>query len=727
MKHKLSWLAMLLAFVMTSLSPAIVLETLAAGPYEHLILNQSEASALGLETVQITDNSSGDNIDVRGEYKGTSTFDKDMIISFTVAVSRLSPTADISYETALANCSLCANPGWGNCRKWGIGFEKPCYSRFEDGYINFGAYGIDRNRCWFGGTSVFSANSLKITTNSEKLDYGLTQDVWDEVKRKHDEFSNLIAHKIRTTYDPQTMTLTLAPLKSSYAPGESVIISGSVTNTFDSAPIAGAAVTIDIDGTPSSTTTNATGDFSAQFDIAADASSIGSYTITLTASSTGYPDVTEETYLTVEEVVIAVTVSTDKDAYAPGDTVVIQGLVTEGGAGVPGATVEITVVSQGTLSRSTDGSGSYRIEFQIPADAVPSTFNVSVTATTATATNTATANTTFSVGQTLTITITCDKDHYLIGDTVYCTMTINEPTNIPVAYADLTITKTYLATGRSSNLTGLSDALGENVWTFIWGEDVANPINEGKLKIEVTASKTGYTDGNTAITLSGCGDLVHSDIEDCLDCPEDCACGPAEACDPSSDYKNLTTMCSPKVAYVFISNGLGWYHEWWSSDDISGIRKKYNKWGYRVPASIHVTHFSEIAKYLSRPSTKALAYAGHGEEPGGTPTIGVAAARPSSGTILMKDQIAAGSRLQGGFLFRCQYESYAAKWIESQDKIEEIAYNRKEHPDLDYVYNFSCYSLDDDSLMNYLVKDTGKYWGYPGKLPGSASLIKRTK
>ena len=733
MKNRINLATILLAFMFTSLLLTIPAATSAAGPYEYLILNQSEASAMGLETVKIIDNSANDNIDVQGEYRGTSIVDQGMLIGFTAAISRLSPTDDISFDTALANCTLCANPGWGNCRVWSwynikTVFERPCLSRFEDGYIDFGVNGIFRNRGSIGGTSVFSANGLKITITSAKLDYHMSQEVWDEVKRRHNEFANLIAHKIRTTYDPQTIALTLTPLNSTYAPGETAVISGSVADTFDSTPLVGASITIDVSGTLLSTTANTTGNFSVQFDIPNAVSSVGTYPITVTASSSGYPDVSEATYLTVEEVVLEVTVSTDKDAYAPGDTVVIQGQVTEGGTAVLGATVEITVVSEGTLSRTTDGSGGYRIEFQIPADAVPSTFSVLVTATTVTASNPATANTTFTVGQTLTVTITCDKNHYLIGDTVYCTIKVNGAPNTPIPYADLTIKKTHLTTGRTINLTGLSDATGENIWTFTWGKDAAgHPINEGKLKIEVTASKSGYTDDDDTITLSGCGDLVHSDIEDCLDCPEDCACGPTETCDPSSDYKNQATMCSPMVAYVFISNGLGWYHEWWSSDDIRGIRKKYRKLGYRVPASIHVSHFSEIAPYLSRPSTKALAYAGHGEEPGGLPTIGVAAARPGSGTIIMKDAIAAGSRQDGGFLFRCQSESYAAKWVESQDKLEEIAYNRKEHPDLDYVYNFSCYSLDDDSLMNYLVKKKGTYWGYPGKLPGSSGLIKRTK
>lgn len=721
MRNRAKWLAIFVIFVLTSLSPATVLECSAAGPYEYLILNQSEAGALNLETIQITDNSAGGSIDVRGEYTSPCISDQpnQHIITFNVAVSRLSPTADISFDTALANCALCANPGWGNCRPWGIGFEKPCYTRFEDGYRDFGAYTIDRNFCRLGGTSVFSVNGLKIVVATEKLDYGLTQEVWDEVRNRHDEFANMIAHKIRTTYDPQTMSLSLVPLDSSYAPGESVVISGSVANTFDSAPIVGASITVDVSGPPLNTATNAAGDFSVQFDIPADISSVGTYPVTITASSGGYPDLTEETYFTVAEVVVGVTVSSDKDAYAPGETVVIDGYVTEDGVGVNGATVEITIASEGTFVKSTDGSGYYRYEFQVPVDATPSIFNVSVSAATASASTPATSNTTFTVGQELTPTISCDKDYYLIGDTVYCTIKVEGDLNTPIPYADLAIKTTYLGSGRTADLNGLSDASGENLWTFTWGEDAGgNPIAEGKLRIEVTASKDGYSEGVASLVLSGCGDLVHNEGEDCFVCAEDCACGPAESCDPSSDYKNPETMCSPKVACIFISKGLGWYHEWFASDDIRGIRKKYRKMGYKVTPNIYVNDINDVAKYLSRPSTKAIAYAGHGN---GGPRIEQVA------SVNIPSMIQFSNRSAGSFLFRCRYEIYPVKWVDLQDKIKAVAHEKASHPELDYAFMFSCHSLDDYSLRDYLLKSGGTYWGYQGTLPGNATLTKSIK
>jgi len=184
-------------------------------------------------------------------------------------------------------------------------------------------------------------------------------------------------------------------------------------------------------------------------------------------------------------------------------------------------------------------------------------------------------------------------------------------------------------------------------------------------------------------------------------------------------------MCSPKVAYIFISKGLGWYAEWWASDDIAGIRKLYSSMGYTVPPSIHVDHINDIAPYLSRPSTMAIAYAGHGEEPGGMPTIEVSAA--TSGDYSVKAAIAQTGKGDKGFLGVCQFGPYASKWVDSKGKLEKILADRVEHPNLDYVFMFSCYSLDNMSMRDYLLRSGGTYWGYKGKLPGNATLTKTLK
>ncbi|MDD5509253.1 MAG: hypothetical protein PHI12_00320 [Dehalococcoidales bacterium] len=213
--------------------------------------------------------------------------------------------------------------------------------------------------------------------------------------------------------------------------------------------------------------------------------------------------------------------------------------------------------------------------------------------------------------------------------------------------------------------------------------------------------------------------------EDCIDCPEDCQCASDKVCDPSSRLQDPQTMCGPKMAYIFISDGLSAYHRWWASDDIRYARKLFLALGYQVEPDITVGHINDIAKYLSRPSTKAIAYFGHGEEPGGTPMI--EAAEATAGGYSIKTAITAASKQDGGFLNICQYNTYAAKWVDTQDKLEKIARGQADHPNLENAFIFACYSLDNYSLRDYLLESGGAFWGYQGKLPGSAYLTKTYK
>ena len=481
---------------------------------------------------------------------------------------------------------------------------------------------------------------------------------------------------------------------------------------------------VNVAGKPFSTTADGAGDFSVSYDIPGDVGMVG-YPVTVTASAPGYPDATENVGFNVGEIpALSVTVDTDKDGYAPGDTATISGRVTDGSAGVAGATVSVNV-SGSTQTTIADGSGNYGLGFPIPTDAGQTTYSVSVTATTPT--GSAAGSTTFTVGDVMSVEIDTDKDLYRIGDTVYCTITVKDSTGQAVAGADISGTATYTDSGRSTQLSGATDPMGQAPWTFTWGQTPGgDTVAEGKLKLDITATKSGQPDGTGSALISGCGDLEKAPTEDCLDCPKDCKCdGQKEVCDPSSDFRNGDTMCSPKVAYVFISEGLSAYHEWFASDDIAKIRKLYASWGYAVPPNIYVDHINQIAPYLSRPSTKAIAYAGHGEEPGGKPTI--EAAEATTGNYSVKAAIADSGKTDKGFLGVCQFGPYAVKWVDFKDELEQILADRVAHPNLDYVYMFACYSLDDMSMRDYLLRSGGTYWGYPGKLPGTASLKKSVK
>jgi len=728
MAHRSGWLNTSLVAVLAIVALATPGVANAAGLYEELVLNESEATGMGLEVLQIINNSTDGQPSLQGKYKGFSQVDTGMPINYTVNVSVLSPGADISFAHATSGeCKwagyACVHP---DCRPamTGTTYERPCYRPYEDGYTDFGLSGIDRNFSRIGGTSVFSVSGLKIVIGTEKLDYGMTQAIWDESLNLHYQFASAIAQKVSANYDPNTIALTLVPLLAEYSPGETVAIAGSVANSVDSMPLVGASVTVDVAGTPFSTTTDGAGGFSVNFSIPADVGMVG-YPVTVTVSATGYPDATESTGISVGAVpALAVTVDTDKDGYAPGDTATISGRVTDGSAGVSGATVSINV-SGATQTTTTDGSGNYGLGFPIPAGTGPKTYNVTVTA--ASSTTSATASTTFTVGDGMSVEIETDKDLYLIGDTVYCIITVKDSAGQVVQGAGIAGTATYTDSGRATQLSGTTDPMGQAPWTFTWGQTPGgDTIAEGKLKLDVTATKSGMPDGTGSALISGCGDLEKAPTEDCLDCPQDCKCDQQkEVCDPSSDYRNPDTMCSPKVAYVFISEGLGWYHELFASDDIAGIRKLYASWGYTVPPNIYVDHINDIAPYLSRPSTKAIAYAGHGEEPGGKPTI--EATEATTGAYSVKAAIAAGGKTDKGFLGVCRFGPYAVKWVDFKDELEQILADRVAAPNLDYVYMFSCYSLDDMSMRDYLLRSGGTYWGYPGKLPGTATLKKSVK
>ena len=417
---------------------------------------------------------------------------------------------------------------------------------------------------------------------------------------------------------------------------------------------------------------------------------------------------------------MAITVSTDKAAYSPGDTALISGSVSDLNGALAGVAVSVDV-SGTILSATTDASGNYHVNFPIPADVGQVSYPTTATAT-YTGYPSVSANTIFSVqNDALIVELSPDKDYYLMGKTVYLTIIVKDSNGNRVPGADLDITTKRLGSGNTTNLTGSTDGLGENVWSFIWGQDAnGNTIAEGKLQIDVIASKDGYANGSASKILSGCGDRVHDDGEDCFICSEDCACGPNEVCDPSSDYKDTATMCSPKVACIFISNGLDWRHKWFAADDINGIRKKYRKLGYKITPNIYVDDIYDVAKYLSRPSTKAIAYAGHGPE-AGKPGIESMGSNEIPGIIYMSNRSA------GSFLYRCRYEIYADKWVDLQNQIKAAALAKGNHPELDYVFMFSCFSLDNFSLRDYLLKSGGTYWGYRGVLPGSATLSKSVK
>ncbi|MDD5509254.1 MAG: hypothetical protein PHI12_00325 [Dehalococcoidales bacterium] len=205
-----------------------------------------------------------------------------------------------------------------------------------------------------------------------------------------------------------------------------------------------------------------------------------------------------------------ITITTEKTEYLPGETAVIQGKVSDGSGPVAGASVTVDV--GGWKGPATaDASGNYRVEYPIPADVGQLSYVATAKASHGGKTGTS-SSITFSVGQVgLIVTMTTDKGHYLIGDTVYCTITVKDAQDQPVSDADLQITAKRLDSGRTTNLSNTTNALGESQWGFTWGQDDSGrTIAEGKLQIDIIASKDD-TQGRTTVTICGCGDLEKTD------------------------------------------------------------------------------------------------------------------------------------------------------------------------------------------------------------------------
>ncbi len=185
---------LLSAFMFAFYPSTVVADGAAEKSAEELILNKSEAGALGLVVEKITDPDKFESDAIHGSYIGDGTANKKQInIFYTVKVSQ-SSTPPSSFESVTAGCTKCTYP---NCKKWWSEYpKKPCYSKYRNGYTNFGVSGTDRNFCGIGGKSQFIIGNYHVTVTSSKQDYAMSKEVWDEMKKRHNAFVDAIAKKV---------------------------------------------------------------------------------------------------------------------------------------------------------------------------------------------------------------------------------------------------------------------------------------------------------------------------------------------------------------------------------------------------------------------------------------------------------------------------------------------------------------------------------------------------
>jgi len=162
--------------------------------------------------------------------------------------------------------------------------------------------------------------------------------------------------------DMPRMALTVTTAKDTYSPGETVMVQGSVKDAEGNA-IPDASFVIEVEGIDISTLSGTMYDVTCcggQFDLPKDFSE-GTYTVTVTASKTGYPPVSQTTSITVVLPTITLCPST-----VPGGDV--KKTIEIKGTGF-GANEPINIVlgtGRGVGSISADADGSFRVECDIP-------------------------------------------------------------------------------------------------------------------------------------------------------------------------------------------------------------------------------------------------------------------------------------------------------------------------------------------------------------------------
>ena len=188
----------------------------------------------------------------------------------------------------------------------------------------------------------------------------------------------------------------------------------------------------------------------------------------------------------------------------------------------------------------------------------------------------------------------------------------------------------------------------------------------------------------------------------------------------SDDLKSCVE--DEKKAVIFISDdpkfGVSEYERWWIALKLKQIYDFYTSKGYRVYYK-KVSDVKDITdELIKNPSTKAMAYFGHGMEPGPgetkysvPPTI---EGQPASNLTL------------SGFNSAINYYMHQGMNVteanqKAQERLSGDSFN------LDYAYLNICYSMNDDSLANSFIKPQGLAWGGKGQVSALQSLTPYTK
>jgi pimeloyl-ACP methyl ester carboxylesterase len=362
-----------------------------------LVLTEAEAAALGLKLSHMDDTYSHSYyVTARYEDPYTLTYSKYWkYINFTVTLSPYIGNSidapDVIFQNKISGCSSCLDPG---CKQRGFTDgrfipQRPCYSPYMNGYTDFGN---------LSGETLFTQGDLLVKIEST-TSYGLDSSHKDSVERntlaksRHEWFVEQVVKKITAGYLDVMQLKASAYIKKqtdkkfAYFGEDMVYLKGSVTG-----PNGGVAGVI-LDGFYYSDAGNGWNyslitDASGNFDSAIQtAKSVQSITVKVRHTNTS-PAYAGTRTITIKDFSgqpaktdtgMSLTVATDKKAYSIGETVIIQGSVSDAQGKLADADVVIDVIGK-KISMTTNASGNYRCEISITPNIPQTEYTISATA-----------------------------------------------------------------------------------------------------------------------------------------------------------------------------------------------------------------------------------------------------------------------------------------------------------------------------------------------------------
>lgn len=221
--------------------------------------------------------------------------------------------------------------------------------------------------------------------------------------------------------------------------------------------------------------------------------------------------------------------------------------------------------------------------------------------------------------------------------------------------------------------------------------------------------------------------------------------------DPESPFVDQSTGCSPKVAVIFTTKtdpNITWRHELAENIRIKHIKSFYKEKGYKilevslkgdtktitqtqrsfnrltqtfifteVTKYVWTMHINEFTTHLVRPSTKAIAYFGHGGFRKNERLFWWGDYESSLDHHRMTPIINSAALKREDYLMKYNCLSKEEARIQAYEELI-----KKGGVGLDYAYIFACHSSDDNILRDFLISSTGRYWGEPGILTGTMPL-----